>query len=56
MNLDGYLICQDMLESLLLEEEKFIYLFLNPILNMLMNDNYPICDELANNSDFFFTL
>ena len=36
MNLDGYLICQDMyhtfLESLLLEGKKYIYLFLNPIL------------------------
>ena len=53
MNLDGYLIYQDMyhtfLKSLLLEEEKYIYLFLNPILSMLMNDNYPICGELAIN-------
>ena len=42
------------LESLLLEEEKYIYLFLNPILSMLMNDNYPICGELVNNSEEFF--
>ena len=43
------------LGSLLLEEEKYIYLFLNPILSMLMNDNYPICGELANNSEEFFS-
>ena len=42
------------LESLLLEEEKYIYLFLNPILSMLMDDNYPICGELVNNSEYFF--
>ena len=53
---DKWILYHTFLESFLLEEEKYIYLFLNPILSMFMNDNYPICGELANNSEDLFSL